>query len=85
MNDDVRKLENLFLKLLNSKGIEKGVEIEENDLNFSIDVKISRNHSLNDIHSILVVFNQIGMMTKSQYSTEVELWFPNLSLYLDKR
>lgn len=85
MNTEAQKLETLFTKLFNSQGIRsKRIDIEEKNLNFALNIKITKHQSLNDIKTILTTFKQIEMMTKSDYETEVELYFPYVTLYMDK-
>lgn len=85
MNTEAKKLEQLFRKLLNSQGIkDKKIDIEEQDLNFAINIKLTQYQSLTDIRTVLRTFKQIEMMTKSDYESEVELYSPYLTLYMDK-
>ncbi|CAG7580400.1 MAG: hypothetical protein SLAVMIC_00396 [uncultured marine phage] len=85
MNAEAQKLKVLFTKLFDSQGIKgKKVEIEEKNLNFAINIKVDSNQSLRDIRIILRTFDQIIMMTKNNYESELELYTPYLTLYLDK-
>lgn len=86
MNADAEKLIGLFKKLFDSQGIKgKKVDIEEENLNFAINIKITHYQSLNDIKTILRTFRQIEMITKKDFTFEVELYHPLLTLYMDKK
>lgn len=83
--DDVEKLKEFFLKVLDSKGIPKNeMEILENNLDFAISVSVT-NTSLKKIINILTAFRQIEIILGKKYLSEIDLYEPYLELFLDKK
>lgn len=75
----------LATKILMSNGIEENsILIEEGQGDFAIEVTLNETETLPKIRNIFKAFKDIQILTQGEYNSEVELFAPYLTLYLDE-